>query len=72
MIKKQYIEAPSILIVRTSLGMPIAVGSFDFDDITVPNIDKDPNQGDAGGGRGRKNYNVWDDEEEEEDEDYSY
>jgi hypothetical protein len=68
MIKKEYIAAPSIMMVKASPCTAIAAGSILVDG--APTITDDEEEGDASEARARKNYSFWDDEYDEEEEYY--
>lgn len=65
MIKKQYIEAPSIMMVKASGGIVMAAGSIIVDGES--SISNDEEEGDASDARARMSYSFWDDDFEEEE-----
>lgn len=65
MIKKQYIDAPSIMMVKASPGSVIAAGSIIVDG--EGSISNDDEEGDASDARARQSYSFWDDDFEEEE-----
>ena len=67
MTKTQYIEAPAIEVVGTTIEAVLYDASFD--DNSLPPISEDEEEPKSNDGAlGRRGYSVWDDEDDDEDE----